>query len=86
MWAPLELLNRYNFCREVVGACDANDTMSRWSDQLLLTAENDHIEGSMLLKAKGGIVSRFVRGGLPKKSGSEIFSESKNFRKSIFPK
>ena len=64
---PLELLNRYNFCRGVVGTCDANDTMSRWSDQLLLTAENDHIEGSMLLKAKGGtkfsIVSRFCQGG-----------------------
>ena len=43
---PLELLNRYKNRREVVGTCDANDTMSRWSDQLLLTPENHRFEGS----------------------------------------
>ena len=48
--------------REVVGTCDCNDTMSRWSDQLLLAAENGHFEGSMLLKEMEGVMSRFCQG------------------------
>ena len=54
----LKLLNRYNNRREVVGTCDEKDTMMQRSNQLLLTPENDHFEGSMLLKAKEGIMSR----------------------------
>ena len=49
--------------REVVGWYGANDTMLRRSAQLFLAAENDHFEGSMLLKAKEGIISRFSQGG-----------------------
>ena len=43
---PLELLNRYKNGWEVMGACNANGAMSQQSDQLLLTPENDHFEGS----------------------------------------
>ena len=49
---PLELLNRYKNRREVVGTCDEKDTMMRRSNQLLLTPENDHFEGSRHLKVK----------------------------------
>ena len=50
---PLELLNRYKNGWEVMGACNANGTMSQRSDQLLLTPENDHFEGSMLSEGEG---------------------------------
>ena len=43
---PLELLNPSENGWEVMGACNANGTMSRWSNQLLLAAENHHFEGS----------------------------------------
>ena len=33
---------------------NANDTMLRWSDQLLVAAENDHFEGSTRLKVNPG--------------------------------
>ena len=56
---PLILLNGHKNDRGVVGTCIANDTMLRRSDQLLLTPENDHFEGSMLLKAKESIMSRY---------------------------
>ena len=39
--------------REVVGPCVAKGTMLRWSDQLLLAAENHHFEGSTHLVALG---------------------------------
>ena len=35
-----------------MGTYNVNGTMLRWSDQLLLTAENHHFEGSTHLKAK----------------------------------
>ena len=43
---PLELLNCSRIVREVRKTYTANGTMLRWSDQLLLTAENHHFEGS----------------------------------------
>jgi len=49
--------------REVVGTYDANGGMLRRSDQLLLTPENDHFEGSMHLKAKEGTNTRLGDGG-----------------------
>ena len=49
---PLDLLTAYKNRWGVVGSCDANDTMSRWSDQLLLTAENHHFEDSKHLKVE----------------------------------
>ena len=49
---PLELLNRYKNGWEVMGACNANDTMLPWSDQLLLAAENHHFEGGTHLKGE----------------------------------
>ena len=70
---PLELLNRYKNRREVAGACDANDTMSRWSDQLLLTAENDHFEGSMLLN-RAIFCSKSRNSGVPKMT--QLFKEA----------
>ena len=60
----LEFFIRHKNRWEVVGACVYDDTMSRRSNQLLLTAENDHFEGSMLLKEKEGIMPRFVGGGV----------------------
>ncbi len=60
---PLELSIRHENRWEVVGGCVYDDTMSRRSNQLLLTSENDHFEGSMLLKAKEGIMPRFGGGG-----------------------
>ena len=42
----LDFLNRFGCVRRVVGACNANDTMLRRSDQLLLAAENHHFEGN----------------------------------------
>ena len=42
--------------RGVVGWYGANDTMLRRSAQLFLAPENDHFEGSMLLKMKEGII------------------------------
>ena len=50
---PLELLNRSEIIRRVVGHDNANDTMLRRSAQLLLTPENDHFEGSMHLASTG---------------------------------
>ena len=47
-----------------MGTCDDNDTMLQRSDQLLLTPENDHFEGSMLLKAKEGTNTRLGEGGV----------------------
>ena len=49
---PLELLKRSEILREVVGHDNWKDTMLRRSDQLLLTPEHGHFEGSMHLKAK----------------------------------
>ena len=43
---PLEWPNRYKNGWEVMGACNANSTISQQVDQLLLTPENDHFEGS----------------------------------------
>ena len=45
----LELLKCSENRRGVVGACNANDTMLRRSVQLILVAENDLFEGSMLI-------------------------------------
>ena len=51
----LELLYRSEFIRRVVGAYNANGTMLRRSDQLLLTPENGHFEGiTTHLRAKEG--------------------------------
>ena len=41
-----------------MGWYDANDTMLRRSNQLVLVAENDHFEGSTHLKAKEGTNTR----------------------------
>ena len=45
---------RPGIIREVMGACKANGTMLRWSDQLLLAAENHHFEDCTHLKVKEG--------------------------------
>ena len=58
------LLTAYKNRREVVGTCDANDTMSRWSKQLLLAAENGHFEGSMLPKEMQCVMSPFCQRGV----------------------
>ena len=54
----LELLNRSRIIRRVVGGTNARGTMLWRSDQLLLTPENDHFEGSMHLKANEGTNAR----------------------------
>ena len=43
-----------------MGTCDEKDTMLQRSNQLLLTPENDHFEGSMLLKAEEGTKEGFT--------------------------
>ena len=47
-----------------MGSTNAIGLMMRWYAQLLLAVEDHHfeaIEGSMLLKTKGGIMSRFCQ-------------------------
>ena len=63
---PLELLNRSENRWGVVGTCIANDTMLRRPDQLLLTPENHHFEGSMHLKTKEVLCRDFVGGSVKK--------------------
>ena len=58
---PLELLNRSENRWGVVGTCNANDTVLRRPDQLLLTPENHHFAGSMHLTTEGA-VERITRG------------------------
>ena len=60
---PPELLKRSEIIRTVVGTCIGNDTMLRRSDQLLLTLENDHFEGSMHLKAGRRYCVEILSGG-----------------------
>ena len=50
----LELLSRCYFIREVMGWYDGNDTMLRWSDQLVLVAENELFNDGVDLEEEGG--------------------------------
>ncbi len=46
-----DLINRSQIIRRVVGHSNCNDTMLRRSEQLILTSQNEHFEGSMHPKA-----------------------------------
>ena len=46
----LELLKHCYFIRTVMGRYDSNDTMLRWSDQLLLVAETELFNDGVDLK------------------------------------
>ncbi len=49
---PQGLLKCSEIIRGVMGPCNANGTMLRQCDQLILVAENHHFEGGPHLKAK----------------------------------
>ena len=51
---------RFEFIRIVMGTYIANDTMLWRSDQLLLTTENDHFEGSMHMEVKENCRFRWI--------------------------
>ena len=61
---PLDMRKCSENDRYVVGTCDDNDTMLRRPDQLLLTAENDHFEGSSHLKVEDRTNLRMGEGGV----------------------
>ena len=56
----LELLNRSEFIRRMVGAYNAIGAMLQRSNQLLLMPENDHFEGSMHIEVKEGTRREWV--------------------------
>ena len=72
----LILLTAYKNRWGVLGTCIASDTMLQRSDQLLLSLENDHFEGSMQTESMMHIMVLRWRGGSLFKS---IFQRFRKF-------